>query len=83
MFRPDDRGQRLAVAVTNSDGRSRTFSASSSVSGEPVTPSAWVNSARTPSDSGLAWSGSPQAFHFIGGSKSAGMRYSITYAVNQ
>jgi hypothetical protein len=31
----------------------------------------------------LAWSGSPQAFHFIGGSKSADMRYSITHAVNQ
>ena len=44
---------------------------------------------RMPGESGLAAAGSPQAFHFIGGS-SAGwwssgraMRYSITYAVNQ
>jgi hypothetical protein len=31
----------------------------------------------------LASLGSPQAFHFIGGSKSADMRYSITHVVNQ
>jgi hypothetical protein len=36
-----------------------------------------------PSGRGLASRGSPHAFHFIGGNNWSGMRYSITYAVNQ
>ena len=73
----------------SAEGRNCTRSSSSSAVGESSTPRACFSRARIPSDSGLAASGSPHAFHFIGGrsadccSSGRVMRYSITDAVNQ
>ncbi len=73
----------------SADGRNFTCCGSSSAPPESSTPRASFSRDRIPSDSGLAASGSPQAFHFIGGRSAACcssgrvMRYSITYAVNQ
>ena len=85
----DDRGEGVAVGRRQRRRPQLTCSGSSSAVGESSTPSACSSRVRIPSDSGLAASGSPHAFHFIGGrsadccSSGRVMRYSITDAVNQ
>ena len=64
---PDDFGQPFGSACDSADGRSFTWSSSSSASSESSSPTACFSKDRIPSESGLAAAGSPHAFHFIGG----------------
>ncbi|CAG7025303.1 hypothetical protein PICSAR141_04241 [Mycobacterium avium subsp. paratuberculosis] len=82
-------GPTMAASASRSagdsvDGRNRTCSGRGSAVRDPSIPTACCSNDRMPSESGLAAAGSPQAFHFIGGSSRFGcvMRYSITDAVN-